>query len=76
MRHELDNAITLMQAGGVTYEDALHAFKRLYIVKLLNRNRGSQTKTAREMGVHRNTIRRMMADLNISLREDKESEAA
>ena len=76
MRHELDSAVTLMQAGGVTYEAAVHAFKRLYIIKILNRHRGIQTKAALEMGVHRNTLRRMMAELHISLREETEGEAA
>lgn len=61
----LDRAIALMQAGGVTYDAAVHTFKRLYLMEILARNRGNQCKAAAEMGIHRNTIRRMIAELAI-----------
>lgn len=72
----LQQTVALMLSGGVDYDGAVRTFKRLYIVKVLERHRGNQTKAAQEMGMHRNSIRRIMADLNISLREGHETEGA
>jgi Fis family transcriptional regulator len=73
---ELGDAIRSMLAAGINYDAAVHAFKRLYIVKILDAHRGNQTKAAQAMGMHRNTLRRIMADLNISLREGHEKAGA
>jgi DNA-binding NtrC family response regulator len=72
----LQQTVALMLSGGVDYDGAVRTFKRFYIVKVLDRNRGNQTKAAQEMGMHRNSLRRVMADLNISLREGHETEGA
>jgi DNA-binding NtrC family response regulator len=65
MRNPLDNAVMQMQEGGVNYADAMRAFERLFIVRTLERNRGNQTKAAFEMGMHRNTLRRKIEELEI-----------
>jgi Fis family transcriptional regulator len=75
MRRELESAVTLMQQDGVNYEAAVRTFKRLFIVMMLERCRGNKCKAAREMGMHRNTIRRIMDDLKIE-REPHETESA
>jgi DNA-binding NtrC family response regulator len=72
MRHELENAVELMHSAGVNYEAAVRTFKRLYIVMALERHKGNKVRTARSLGMHRKTIRRIMDDLHISLREDPE----
>jgi DNA-binding NtrC family response regulator len=54
-----------MYASGITYDEAVREFRRRYIQEVLARHKGNQCKTARELGVHRNTLSRMMAELEM-----------
>ncbi|MGC1785002.1 MAG: helix-turn-helix domain-containing protein [Acidobacteriaceae bacterium] len=65
MKRELDNLVVQMYASGITYEEAIREFRRRYIQEVLARNKGNQCKAARELGVHRNTLSRIMADLEL-----------
>ena len=65
MKRELDNLVTQMHAGGITYEEAVREFKRRFILEILSGHRGNQCKAAKELGVHRNTLSRILADLKI-----------
>jgi DNA-binding NtrC family response regulator len=65
VKRELDNLVTQMHAGGITYNEAVREFKRRFILEVLAGHRGNQCKAARELGVHRNTLSRMMAELKI-----------
>lgn len=65
MKRELDNLVIQMYASGITYEEAVREFRRRYLQEVLGRNKGNQCKAARELGVHRNTLSRIMADLEL-----------
>lgn len=65
MKRELDNLVVQMYASGITYEEAVREFRRRYIQEVVARNKGNQCKAARELGVHRNTLSRVMADLDL-----------
>lgn len=65
MKRELDNLVVQMYASGITYEEAVREFRRRYIQEVLGNNKGNQCKAARELGVHRNTLSRIMADLEL-----------
>ena len=65
MKRELDNLVVQMYASGITYEEAVREFRRRYIQEVLGHNKGNQCKAARELGVHRNTLSRIMADLQL-----------
>lgn len=65
MKRELDNLVTQMHAGGITYEEAVREFKRRFILEVLASHRGNQCKAAKELGVHRNTLSRILAELEI-----------
>lgn len=71
MKRELDNLIVQMYASGITYEEAVREFRRRYIQEVLNRNKGNQCKAARELGVHRNTLSRIMDDLKLDAAQIK-----
>ena len=57
------------RSTGRRYEDAVREFKRTYLREVLVANRGNQCKAADELGVHRNTLSRTMAELGLSLSE-------
>ncbi len=69
MRRELDSLVTQMHSGGIRYEDAVREFKRTFLREVLVAHKGNQCKAAEELGVHRNTLSRTMAELGLSLSE-------
>ena len=69
MRRELESLVTQMHSSGIGYDDAVREFKRQYLREVLVANRGNQCKAAEELGMHRNTLSRAMAELGLSLAE-------
>lgn len=69
MRRELDILVTQMHSSGLRYEDAVREFKKQYLREVLVANRGNQCKAAEDLGIHRNTLSRTMAELGLSLAE-------
>ncbi len=65
MKRELDGLITQMHSAGISYEEALRQFKRRYILEVLHQHKGNQCKAAEELGMHRNTLSRTLAELNM-----------
>jgi DNA-binding NtrC family response regulator len=69
LKRELDNLILQMHAAGVAYTDAVREFKKRYILEVLSRHRGNQCKAADELGMHRNTLSRTLAELDMDSAE-------
>ena len=65
MKRELDTLITQMHSSGISYTDAVRQFKRRYILEVLAHHKGNQCKAAIEMGMHRNTLSRTLAELDL-----------
>jgi Fis family transcriptional regulator, factor for inversion stimulation protein len=65
VKRELDNLVTQMHAGGITYTEAVREFKRRFLMEVLAHHKGNQCKAAKELGVHRNTLSRTIAELEI-----------
>lgn len=68
MRSELDALIMQMQKGGILYAEAVREFRKAFIAEVLRENNGNQSKAARELGVHRNTLSRTAATLELDAR--------
>jgi DNA-binding NtrC family response regulator len=60
-----------MHVGGLTYAEAVREFKRRYIQEVLAANKGNQVKAARELAMHRNTLSRTMAELEMDATQIK-----
>jgi Fis family transcriptional regulator, factor for inversion stimulation protein len=65
VKRELDSLVTQMHAGGITYLEAVREFKKRFILEVLAHHRGNQCKAARELGMHRNTLSRTIAELEL-----------
>ena len=65
MKRELDALITQMHSAGISYTDAIRQFKRRYILEVLAHHKGNQCKAATELGMHRNTLSRTLAELEM-----------
>lgn len=59
---------------GVTLEQARREFEKQYIVSTLKSNAGNFSRSARHLGVHRNTLRNKLGTLGIETREYGKSE--
>ena len=69
VKRELDSLVTKMHAGGFHYDEAVREFKKRFILEVLAHHRGNQCKAADELGMHRNTLSRTMAELKLNLAE-------
>jgi Fis family transcriptional regulator len=69
VKRELASLVTQMHSSGVAYEDAVREFKKQYLREVLVAHRGNQCKAAEELGIHRNTLSRTMAELGLDLAE-------
>ena len=65
MKRELDALITQMHAAGINYTDAVRQFKKRFILEVLAHHKGNQCKAATELGMHRNTLSRTLAELHM-----------
>ena len=63
MKDQLEALILQMHKGGILYSEAVREFKKRFILTVLQENRGNQCKTARQLGMHRNTLSRTIAEL-------------
>ena len=66
MKRELDALITQMHTAGISYADAIRQFKKRYILEVLSHHKGNQCKAATELGMHRNTLSRTLAELDMN----------
>ena len=54
---------------GVTLDQARREFEKQFIVAALRSNEGNLSRSAKSLGVHRNTLRNKVSDLGIVARE-------
>jgi DNA-binding NtrC family response regulator len=73
VRRDLDILVTQMHSSGIRYEEAVREFKKQYLREVLVAHRGNQCKAAEELGMHRNTLSRSMAELGLELSEVRAS---
>ena len=65
MKDQLEALVAQMYSSGILYSEAVREFKKRFIMNVLQQNRGNQCKAARELSMHRNTLRRTIAELKL-----------
>lgn len=65
MKDQLEALINQMVEQGVAYEDAVAEFEKRFIKRVLERASGNQSRAARELGIHRNTLSRKIEDFKL-----------
>lgn len=68
MKDQLEALITQMYKSGILYSEAVREFKKRFLLTVLLENNGNQCKAARELGMHRNTLSRTIAELKLDIR--------
>ena len=69
MKNQLEALVAQMHESGILYSEAVREFKKRFIMNVLDRNHGNQSKAARELGMHRNTLSRTVTELKIDVRQ-------
>ena len=67
MREQLEALVLEMHRRGIRYSEAVQEFRKAFIVTVLRANNGNQLRSARQMGMHRNTLSRTILQLDIDL---------
>ena len=68
MRDLLESLIGQMIDHGIDFPDAVMEFEKRFIKRVLETSNGNQTRAARVLGIHRNTLSRKLDDLGLDHR--------
>jgi Fis family transcriptional regulator len=68
MKQQLEDLVREMRRRGTPYQEAVVEFKRAFLSVVLRANNGNQSKSAKQLGVHRNTLTRTVLAMRIDLR--------
>ena len=68
MKYQLEALVAQMYSSGILYSEAVREFKKRFIINVLQQNKGNQCKAARELGMHRNTLSRTIAELELDVK--------
>jgi Fis family transcriptional regulator len=68
VKDQLEALILQMHKSGILYSEAVREFKKRFILTVLQENKGNQCKTARQLGMHRNTLSRTIAELDLDIK--------
>jgi DNA-binding protein Fis len=66
VRDQLEALIALMVDRGILLEEALSEFERRFIKRAMEHSAGNQSRAARVLGIHRNTLSRKVEEYKIS----------
>lgn len=65
MKDQLEALIKQMVEQGIAYEDAVSEFEKRFIKCVLDNANGNQSKAARELSIHRNTLKRKIEEFHL-----------
>jgi Fis family transcriptional regulator len=68
VKDQLESLVMQMYKSGILYSEAVREFKKRFILTVLQENQGNQCKAARNLGMHRNTLSRTIAELKVDVR--------
>jgi DNA-binding NtrC family response regulator len=58
VRDQLEALVGQMVERGIQFDEAVNEFEKKFIKRVLDRSRGNQSRAARLLGIHRNTLSR------------------
>ncbi len=73
MKEQLESVVLQMYRAGVRCSEAVREFQKAFILTVLKDQRGNQCKAAEKLGMHRNTLRRTIRDLEIDIGPTRET---
>jgi Fis family transcriptional regulator, factor for inversion stimulation protein len=71
---QLDSLVRQMQKYGVPFSDAVREFRKQFVLTVLRNLNWNETKAARVLGIHRNTLARTLRELDLDVRSLRKAE--
>jgi len=68
VKDQLEALVSQMIEHGILYSDAVSEFEKRFIKRMLEKSNGNQSKAAKVLGIHRNTLSRKIEDLGVDHR--------
>ena len=65
MKEQFDALVMQIYKGGIRYGEALQEFRKAFITVALQDNNGNICRVAPNLGLHRNTLRLIIAELDL-----------
>jgi DNA-binding protein Fis len=65
MRDQLESLIGQMVERGILFDEAVGEFEKRFIKRVLDHANGNQSRAAKALGIHRNTLSRKMDEYKI-----------
>ncbi len=65
MKENFDGLVQHLLNGGIFLGEAIELLEKSMIAGALGRNRGNQCAASKQLGIHRNTLQRKMAEYEI-----------
>ena len=67
MKEQLESLVLQMHRSGIRYSEAVREFQKAFIITVLREQKGNQVRAARKLGMHRNTLRRNLQELDLNI---------
>jgi len=58
VKDQLESLIATMVERGILFDEAVGEFEKKFITRVLEEENGNQSRAARALGIHRNTLSR------------------
>ena len=68
MKEQLEKLVLQMYRSGTPYSEAVREFQKAFITAVLRDMNGNQVRAARQLGMHRNTLRRNLRELELDIK--------
>ena len=68
MKEQLEKLVLQMYRSGTAYSEAVREFQKTFIIAVLRDLNGNQVRAAGKLGMHRNTLRRNLQELDVDLK--------
>jgi len=68
VKEQLEKLVLQMYRSGTKYSEAVREFQKAFITAVLREFNGNQVKAARQLGMHRNTLRRNLLELDVDIK--------
>ncbi|MGD0955473.1 MAG: helix-turn-helix domain-containing protein [Candidatus Acidiferrales bacterium] len=65
MREQLESLVGMMVDRGILLEEAVTEFEKKFIKRVLEHAHGNQSRAAKVLGIHRNTLSRKVGEYKL-----------
>jgi DNA-binding NtrC family response regulator len=69
VRDQLEALVGQMVERGILFDEAVNEFEKRFIKRALDRSNGNQSRAARILGIHRNTLSRKIGVYKLDQRQ-------